>query len=1082
MITLRPLTPLLAAILLTPGALGQSRIDLSGRWSVRLDPNDEGVSAQWFAAPLAGGTSMKLPGTTDRAGLGEPETDPNPGFLSREHKFVGAAWYQRRLEIPEAWRKRPVELHLERVLWESRVWVDGVAASSQDSLGTPHVHWLGRLSPGQHLLTLRIDNRMIHPIGNRSHCYTEFTQTIWNGAVGRIELRARQPVTIELLRVFPDAVRREVKAELTLAAGPDAPPMATAHLAVRERKSGRTIGTTSDAVEFARGATNPTISTMTIPLAAPPATWDEFSPALHELEARIADMEPVTTTFGFRSLTRNGNMLFVNGRPTFLRGNMDCAQYPLTGHPPTDVARWKRMLGICRDHGLNQIRFHSWCPPEAAFEAADAMGFYLQAEVLWIDGWMGGPNPRKDMDTPGYPKGVGKGDRTIDHYVRAEMRRMLDTYGNHPSFCFFAIGNELGSSYFKTMGAWIQQEKERDPRRLYAASTARAITPADDFSDTHHIPGVGGVVNRLGVPGTDWDYEDSYARAPVPVIAHEMGQMPVYPDWSEIRKYTGPVRARNLELFREQARNHGIAGQCADLQRASGAMNRILYKNEMEAQLRSPGCAGVNWLSMQDFPGQGEALVGWLDTFYESKGIVSPRQFRRYSAATVPLARFKTFVWTSDETFSARVQVSHWGERTVSNAKVAWTLRDPTGRVHAAGTFGPATLQPGSVSTLGEIACSLATFNNPTRLNLEIAIKGTPFANDWHTWVFPPAVAPTGSTDVVVCDAPEAALEALSESRRVLLLASRLGRPDDAKHAAWMPLFWSARFFPGQNRDTLGALVQSSHPALADFPTDDHLDWQWRDICEGARGFVLNGFPPAYRPIVQPVSDYHFNDKLGTIFEVRTKEGGRLLVCGYDIASRLDERPAARQLRASLLAYAEGDSFNPKTEVGAAQIAALFPVVPEANAEPPPGFEKAVLYVQAGARHPSTGDVPWSPQVDKARIVDASFSYEVQCNAVWKDGTGTAWWGSPSLRVQVKIARPDLYTLHVHFHDWNDNGRTGRIRFEGREFTLGAHTGTGRWVRLHVLREDCLDGRLALEAACDSGPNIQITAIALVPQ
>lgn len=1030
-------------------------IPLAGEWRFRLDQSNVGVKESWAQTRLS--ERIRLPGTTDLAGYGEPEKDPNPGYLSRQHQYIGTAWYQRDIEIPVSWQGRDIELFLERVLWESRVWVDGRECGRQDSLGTPHIHRLGQLTPGKHTLAMRIDNRMIHPIGDRGHCYTEFTQTKWNGAVGRLELRVLPPVRLGLVRVFPDAGARKVDVETELI-GPATGPVV---LTLREAWSGQVV---------ARGEGK------SLALPSAPKVWDEFSPNLYRLDVAFGGNHR-EITFGFRTIMRDGHRLLVNGRPSFMRGNMDCAQYPRTGHPPTDVESWKQMYRVCQQYGLNQIRFHSWCPPEAAFVAADEMGVYLQAEVLWIDRWMGRPNSRRDMDTPGYPKGVGNGDRTIDEYARAEMRRMLDTYGNHPSFCFFAIGNELGSSNFKVMGEWIKTEKERDPRRFYAASTARTITPFDDFSDTHSIPGIGQTVNRLGVPHTDWDYENSYSRASVPILAHEVGQVPVHPDWREIKKYTGPVRARNFELFREEARKNGVEAQSADFQHASGAMNRIIYKNEMEALLRSPGCSGVSWLGLQDFPGQGEALVGWLDTFYDSKGFVTPEQFRRYSTTTVPLARFKKFVWTTGETFDATALVAHWGAQPLVNARPQWVLCDATGTEVARGEFAATNLVVGSVTALGGIQVDLAHIKAPQKLNLMITLPGTAFTNDWNLWVFPAFSATTTPTGVMVTEKPDEAWDALGKGRRVVLLAHRFGK---AKYAAWMPLFWSARFFPGQGCDTLGALVQANHPALAGFPTTNHLDWQWREICDGGHGFVLDDQPAAYRPIVQPVCDYHFNHKLGSIFEFRTAGGGQLLVCGYNLADNLPKRPAARQLRESLLAYAGGDAFAPTTPLTHEVFQQLFrPPATPAPVKQPAGFEKAVLYAKAGARHPGSGNLPWKQELDEVRA-EPGFSYRVKNASAWKDATGTAWVGRPGLQIELTIEKPDLYDLYVHFHDWNDNERAGEIIFEGRRQKLEAHTGAGKWVKLDVLREDALDKKLELEARCTAGPNLMITAIALI--
>ncbi|MDR2982759.1 MAG: hypothetical protein LBV12_10990 [Puniceicoccales bacterium] len=917
---------------------------LAGTWHLRLDPDNRGDAENWAGQSLCD-LKIHLPGTLDEAGIGTPTTGSDYGMLTRVHRYIGKAWYQREIDIPDNWRERDIELRLGRVLWESRVWVDGRSVGApQDSLGTPHVHNLGKITPGKHILTLCIDNAMIHPIGDKGHAYTEATQIIWNGVIGEISLRPRGPVAATLIRTFPDSGNKTVEVEATLVHNSGTAQQVSLQFSVRRKNDGVVISQASKDISILAGEN---VVKTQVPLSeAQP--WSEFAQPLYILETRIRSSDGVDSprdhVFGFRTLGRQGPHLTVNGIPTFIRGNLDCVHFPLTGYPPDDIDVWRRIFKIYREHGLNQVRFHSWCPPEAAFSAADELGIYIQAEVLWIDYWMSSKG-RLGMDTLGYPQGVGKGDRTIDAYVQAEARRMFDAYGNHPSFCFFNIGNELGNSNFEVMNEWIGKWKQYDPRILYAASSARAIMANDDFQDTHNIPGVGGTVNTSGRPDTNWDYEKSYSRAPVPVIAHELGQMPVYPNWNEIAKYTGVVRARNLEEFRELAVRSGVAEQSADFQAASGRMNRLIYKEGIEALFRTPSCTGFSLLSMQDYSGQGEALIGWLDSFYDSKGFLTAEEFRRYCNTTVPLARFSKYSWTEDETFSATIEVAHYGEKPLVGASPQWRIYDTAGKVFFEGKLPAVTLGLGSVTRLGEVRVPLAKLGTPARrLALEVRLAGTEFVNDWNIWVFPQQVTEDVPDGLVLTDDGGVALQALQQGKPVLFDAHRHGKGGE-RYARFKPLFWSASFFPGQQTETLGALIQNRHRALAKFPTDSALDWQWQELCRDAHGFLLNDLPKDYRPIIQPVHDFHYGGKLGSLFEVRVGKG-RLLVSGYDITTNLETRPAARQLRSSLVAYASSPQFLPATSLEESAFRKIFPPPPvPAEIVQPAGFEKAALYV-----------------------------------------------------------------------------------------------------------------------------------------
>ncbi|MCP5548079.1 MAG: glycoside hydrolase family 2 [Akkermansiaceae bacterium] len=1065
---------LLAIGLLATTARSES-IDLAGRWKLHLDskPGLLVPAGEVLPSPaeLAFDDSIDLPGTTDLARKGPRVTAPVPHeyHLNREFNFIGPASYARRITIPADWRDREVELFLERVMWQSRVWIDGrEAGEPRDSLSTPHVHRLGRLAPGEHEIVIRVDNRMIHPIGDKGHGYGAQTQSLWNGIVGKMELRPVPVRSIDLVRVFP-SLDGNVKVEVTGDFGPGAT---------------LTAGMAGDARAFSKVPVEGNTATLGGKAVDEPTLWSESSPVTYQMHVTLADasgkmLDTRTTTFGFREIRREGNQLLVNGSPVFLRGNLECAVFPKLGHPPVDVESWRRIWSVYKEHNLNHARFHSWCPPEAAFTAADESGIHLQVETpIWIDHWMTKPNPRPEMDTAGHPQGLGRNDRDIDAFTTAELRRILDSYGNHPSFTFFCLGNELGTSNFEVTGRWIAEAKQYDTRRLYAASTARTITPSCDFNATHNIPGIGWCRQHVEF-GTDWDYESKYGAAPVPILAHEIGQWPVYVDWAaELPKYTGPLKPYRLEAMAADARTNGLYDRAADLRAASGAGNRILYRYEIESFLRTPSCRGFQLLNMQDFSGQGEALVGWLDSFYESKGTTDPVDFRRYCAPTVPMLRLPSFVFRSSEKPVIKALVRHMGEDDLTNTDLSWKLVTAGGTKIDSGTLARTDIRANEVTRLGEFVPDLSSVLVPTHATLTLDVGG--FSNSYDIWIYPDEIDPAVPADVVFASEwSDSAKAALEQGGTVVLSAHFLGGAKTAKLAAWFPLYWSVPFFPGQNIETIGLLVDSDHPALAGFPTPPHADWNWFRLAKGAHGFDLTGITPAdYRGIAEPVSDFHHNRRLASIFEGRVGNG-KLLVCGYDILD--PETPEAAALRRSLLDYAASEEFAPAHDFDPATLDGLFSV-PELNLPKlPERFDKADLYVNAAAKVPVEGrNMDWAKGLDHILRQADGVDYTVVGDGDWRDAKGSAWHGR-KLTVTITPRAGVAGKLSVRFDDWNRNGRTGVVTFEGKSRELGAHT-EGEWLEFPVIREDTNDSRLILTAEVRTGPNLMITDIAFVPE
>ena len=855
------------ALSAAPSRSAGGTISLAGQWKFDLDPKNAGINEGWFGKSLP--ETVKLPGSTDENRKGTPNTrPPDLQHLSRLYEYSGPAWYQREITIPRKWAGRRVTLFLERCHWETQVWLDGKPCGMQDSLCVPHVHELGtNLQPGTHRLTIRVDNSMKYNVGNWAHSITEETQTNWNGIIGRIELRATPTSYIENVQVYPESgsIRANAKVRGLLS---------TIRFDVHhngELTASKTVKGTEAVIPIPN-----------------PKLWDEFSPNLYTLTTHMSHSSH-TTHFAMRDFRVQDKRLVLNGRRIFLRGTLECCIFPKTSYPPTDVDSWLRILKICKSYGLNHMRFHSWCPPEAAFEAADRMGFLLHVE---LPQWVGD---------------VGK-DKPRDDFIIEEMLRVLDTYGNHPSFGMLCMGNELrgDESFLQTL---VVLGQKYDPRHLYTPSTTWTQGEHDDYIVSGYVVSGG---RGLHGPTTDTDFSTSDAQFTVPDITHEVGQWSVFPNLAEMTKYTGVARPRNFELIRDMLSERGILDQAPAFTQASGKLSAALYKEDMEVLLRTPGHGGFQLLDLHDFPGQGTALVGMLDAFWDSKGIIKPEEWRGFCGPIVPLLRMSKRAWTTDETFTAKVQVAHFGPKDI-NAVPVWTITYTDGRKVASGTLPAKRLSTGDLHDLGDITASLATVAAPAKLTVTVSLKGTGASNSWSIWVYSPREDIIQPADVTVTRSVDQAMSRLKEGEKVLLLPTKpfLKNPG---MGSFTPVFWSPILFKREARKGVGILCDPRHSALAEFPTDFYADWQWYDLLEGSWNMNLDGTPPGFCPVVQVIDNFIKCHKLGNLIEARVGNG-RLMACTMNLAGDLNDRPAARQMLRSILDYMGSEAFQPKQEL-----------------------------------------------------------------------------------------------------------------------------------------------------------------------
>ena len=600
----------------------------------------------------------------------------------------------------------------------------------------------------------------------------------------------------------------------------------------------------------------------------------------------------------------------------FIRGTLECAVFPRTGHPPTDVASWKRIIGVARDHGLNLFRFHSWCPPEAAFIAGDELGFYFQVEAAT---W---PNQSTTL-------GDGK---PIDRWIMTETDRILRAYGNHPSFLLFSSCNEPGGDHSAAfLTGWVTHARQMDPRHLYAAGSGWPQISGVDYDVTPdpRVQGWGaGLSSRINAasPETRTDYREIIGKHTVPVVSHEIGQWCVFPNFAEITKYTGYLKPKNFEIFRDFLVAHGMGHQAADFLHASGKLQVQCYKEDIESALRTPGMGGFELLDLHDFPGQGTALVGVLDPFWESKGYVTPAEFRRFCNSTVVLARMGQRVFTTGERLTADIEIAHFGRSPIRDAVAQWQLLDERGVTVARGSFSAVTVPVGNGTALGTVDLALSSLPAPHRYTLVAGLKGMRVDSTWDIWIYPQTVdtlPPAGVTITDVLD--EDALIVLRNGGKVLWLVPPARVKGDAQgkvKIGFSSIFWNTAWTSRQPPHTLGILCDPAHRAFAAFPTEGHSNWQWWYLVHNAGAMILDGLPAGLQPIVQVIDDWFTSRKLALMIEASVGTG-KLVVCSVDLKNGLATNPVGRQLLRSILGYMASNAFQPRVVLTAEQLRGL---------------------------------------------------------------------------------------------------------------------------------------------------------------
>ena len=932
---------IIASLLMTfAGSLavvGQNHsVSLSGKWAFQIDREDKGVREEWFNKTLS--DRINLPGSMPEKLKGDDVTvrtkwtgslydssyyfNPYmekyridgqvklPFFLTPDKHYVGVAWYQKKVTVPDSWKGERIVLFLERPHIETTVWINHREVGMRNSLCVPHVYDLtSYATPGKScLVTIRVDNRIKEiNVGPDSHSITDQTQGNWNGIVGKIELQSTPEVFFEDIQVYPDLAGKKALVRMNVRASSSAKGEIALSARSFNTNVNHEIAPVYQTVTVRKGD-NPL--EMELPMGQNFLTWDEFSPALYRLTATLKNGKQIETKqvqFGMREFTINGKWFYVNGRKTMLRGTVENCDFPLTGYAPMDVASWERVFRICRSYGLNHMRFHSFCPPEAAFIAADLVGFYLQPE---------GPS------WPNHGPKLGNG-QPIDKYLMDETIALTKAYGNYASYCMLACGNEPSGRWVNWVSKFVDYWKATDPRRVYTGASVGGSWQWQPHNQYHVKAGARGLTWAERQPESMSDYRAKIDTVKQPYVSHETGQWCVFPDFNEIRKYTGVNKARNFEIFRDILEDNDMSGQAHDFMMASGKLQAICYKHEIEKTLRTPDYAGFQLLALNDYSGQGTALVGVLNVFFEEKGYIDAEKFRRFCSPTVPLARIPKFAYTGDETFHADIEVAHFGVMPLRGARTVYTVKDKYGKVYAHGVVGSGNIPIGNLISLGSVDLKLDAVDTPRKLNLEIRIENTDAVNDWDFWVYPARVEPAEG-DVYITDTlDERAISVLKQGGKVLITAA--GKVSYGKEVVqhFTPVFWNTSWFKMRPPHTTGIFLNEYHPLFKEFPTEYHSNLQWWELLNKAQVMQFTNFPGNFQPIVQSIDTWFISRKLGVLFEANVLNG-KLMMTSMDITSQPEKRVVARQMYKAILDYMNSDGFRPSATVSLEQVQELF--------------------------------------------------------------------------------------------------------------------------------------------------------------
>lgn len=870
------------------------------------------------------------------------------------------------IQIPSSMEHYPVQLFMERTKF-TKVYIDGNYMGSSYETLIPQVYELGKLTAGEHELVICVDNALEqYECFPKSlylgHQYTDHTQTNWNGIIGEISLNYYKDAFIQEVVLVQQENEIRSTVELSIHKEYDVNLLSSVIVQTELYRQGTNLEWENASEYSLSPIEKDNILTHTIVGGIPKSIlspWDEFSPVWYEVRVNLLNSNNLflcptyTTVIGKRDLSINGRNLLLNGMRISLRGSLDCAIYPKTGAAPYTVSHWRAIFQTVMEYGINHYRFHSWCPPEAAFLAADELGFYLQVELSCFANGL-------------YEQNDEKYDKVLADYLYDQSEKLIKTFGNHPSFLLFAVGNEMVGNV-DAFASLLKHLKSIRDDILYTQGSNNFLenptqcveddvwimmrtTKTDNIraSFSHNELPIGYMQDKVR-QGTLKDYNKEAIISDVPLISHEIGQYQSYPRIKDIDKFTGPLRPDAWDITLDRLKEKGLEELNEEFYEASGALLVSCYKEDIEASLRTNEMSGFQLLGLQDFPGQGTALVGVLDSFMEDKGFITPTNFRQFCSRTVVLGKFPSYTYSLNDILSLEVEIYNYSGTDMDEI-LSIKIYQGSKTYLEDNVFLPSELifdrvvpnilaKDRQLSSVVQLDITLDHIKLVNAFNLgdngkelTLVLEYGDVINTYPLWVYKNILQQNGigenqpnvtgiSTNhgnhdvialpneydnLVITDIlSDDVLTLVNEGKKVLVCTNNIEHSIEGFYTSdfWCyPMFKEACINSGNPiaPGTLGLIIDYTHDALKKFPTKAYSQWQWHQIVMNSSTVILDEVEDA-KIIVGVIDNFDRNHRLGLIYELQIGQG-TLLVCAANLLEHL-EIPEVNCLYNSLVEY-----------------------------------------------------------------------------------------------------------------------------------------------------------------------------------